>query len=278
MPTVSVIITTRNEEKNIGNCLESLKTQTFRDFEIIVVDNNSTDKTKDIAASYTSQIFNLGPERSSQRNYGVALAKAPFILYLDADMIMSPQVIEECVGFMKNPQVHGVYIPEKIVGSGFWIDVRNFERSFYDGTVIDAIRFVRKESFEAVGGFDPKLCGPEDWDFDKRIRQIGQVVLGRAHIMHNEGAFNLPHYLKKKSYYSQSFDAYIQKWDAKDLDIKKQLGVFYRFLGVYIEDGKFIKILRHPLLALGMYYLRFRVGLAFLQVKQRNRTITQSAS
>jgi glycosyltransferase involved in cell wall biosynthesis len=56
---VSVIITTKNEEKNIGNCLKSIKEQDYPQnlIEIIVVDNNSTDKTKDIALTYTDQVF-----------------------------------------------------------------------------------------------------------------------------------------------------------------------------------------------------------------------------
>ena len=63
---ISIIITTKNEEKNIKNILESLKQQTYKSVEIIVVDNNSTDKTKEIARQYTSLIYNKGPERSSQ--------------------------------------------------------------------------------------------------------------------------------------------------------------------------------------------------------------------
>jgi len=60
-PVVSVIVTTRNEEHNIANCLESIKAQTYPQdkIEIIVVDNNSLDKTKEIALKYTNKIYNL---------------------------------------------------------------------------------------------------------------------------------------------------------------------------------------------------------------------------
>lgn len=63
---VSVILTTKNEEKHIGNCLKSVKKQAYpRDeIEIIVVDNNSTDKTKEIAKRYTDKVYNFCPERS----------------------------------------------------------------------------------------------------------------------------------------------------------------------------------------------------------------------
>ena len=79
---VSVIVTTRNEERNIGNCLQSIRLQTYKPVEIIVVDNNSTDKTQEIARSFTDVVVNKGPERSAQRNHGICgLAKGIFLIY-----------------------------------------------------------------------------------------------------------------------------------------------------------------------------------------------------
>ncbi|MBU4481210.1 glycosyltransferase, partial [Patescibacteria group bacterium] len=107
-PLVSIVITTKNEERNIANCLGSILRQTYfcDKIEIIVVDNNSTDKTKDLVESFKVKsykagckikFFNKGPERSAQRNFGVAQAQGEYILYLDADMILSPDVIKECM-------------------------------------------------------------------------------------------------------------------------------------------------------------------------------------
>ncbi|MFM7035603.1 MAG: glycosyltransferase family 2 protein [Planctomycetia bacterium] len=272
MPLVSIVITTKNESRNIVACLESVRRQTFQDQEIIVVDNASTDDTKDLARRYTNKVFDHGPERSAQRNFGVAQAAGTYILYLDADMILEPGVVAECVGICEaNPRVAGIYIPEQIVGEGFWIDVRAFERSFYDGTVIDAVRFLPKRIFDAIGGFDASMCGPEDWDFNKKVRHVGEVVVSQAKVMHNEGQFDLSRYLAKKAYYAGNFDAYIARWGANDPDIKRQLGPFYRYVGVFIERGKFWRLVRHPILTAGMYWLRFRVGLRYLQVKLARR-------
>ena len=74
--------------------------------------------------------------------------------------------------------------------------MRDFERSFYNTTCIDAVRFVDKEAALAIGGFDESLNGPEDWDFDRRIKESGPVSLIDAPIYHNEGQFNHNHYLK----------------------------------------------------------------------------------
>jgi len=266
---VSVIVTTKNEEKNLENCLKSIKNQDFSlgETEIIVVDNDSTDKTKAIARRYTEKVFNRGPERSAQRNLGVRESSGKYILYLDADMTLSEKVIAESVRLMESDsELAGLYIPEKIRGRGFLGKVRAFERSFYDGTVIDAVRFVRKDKFLEVGGFDDNLTGPEDWDFDKKIRNAGKVEFIQTPIFHNEENFNLKKYLGRKKYYSRDFQKYIAKWGKKDPDIQKQFGFYYRFVGVFTEQGKWKKLFRHPVLATGMYFLRFLVGLTTLKI------------
>lgn len=59
-PIVSVVVTTKNEERNIETCLRSFLAQTYAPIEIIVVDNGSTDRTKEIARKYTDQVFDRG--------------------------------------------------------------------------------------------------------------------------------------------------------------------------------------------------------------------------
>jgi len=281
MPVVSVIITTKNEETNIANCLKSILIPSSpfslhpSPAEIIVVDNNSTDKTVEIVKSYCHceakpkqshiQLFNGGPERSTQRNFGVKKANGKYILYLDADMILSENVVSECVGKCEKEGYIALYIPERIIGKGFWVKVRDFERSFYNATVIDCVRFVRKDKFLEIGGFDENLTGPEDWDFDRRIKKVGTVNVVNAPIYHNEGEFNLRRYINKKSYYVKSFDKYIQKWPKNDPITKKQLGFWYRYFGVFMENGKWRELLRHPMLVVKMYFLRFMVGVQYLE-------------
>ncbi|MBT5338679.1 glycosyltransferase, partial [Candidatus Falkowbacteria bacterium] len=264
---VSAIITTKNEEKHIENCLRSIRDQTYPKhlIEIIVVDNNSDDKTAAIAKQYTEKVFNQGPERSAQRNFGVDQSRGEYFMYLDADMILRPEVITECVELIKkDTAIVGLYVPEVVMGDKFLSQIRRFERSFYDGTVVDCARFIKKQTFQEVGGFDLNFTGPEDWDLDKKLRQKGKTALIKTALDHNESEIELKSYLQKKGYYAKSFDKYIAKWGMTDPDLQKQLGLYYRFLGIFIEKGKWKKLLIKPISTLGMYGLRFLVGLKFI--------------
>lgn len=274
-PLVSVVITTKNEEKNISNCLESIKNQTYprEKIEIIVVDNRSSDKTVKIARTYTRQVFQKGPERSAQRNYGLQRANGEYLMFLDADMILSGNVIEKCIQKITKNRLVGLYISEVVVGDGYWVRVRRFERSFYDATVIDCVRLVRASAFRKVNGFDTSLTGPEDWDFDKKIRGLGQVGLINEPIYHNESGFNLVKYLTKKGYYTQSFRKYIDKWGPDDPDVKKQFGPYYRSFGIFVEKRNFRRIFNQPFLFLGVLFLRLLVGITYI-IKTKSRAPT----
>jgi len=300
IPLVSVVISTKNEEKNIENCLKSIVFQTYpkENIEIIVVDNNSTDKTAEIAKKYTDKVFNKGPERSAQRNYGMLeKSSGDFLMFLDADMVLSPYVVSNCVEkISKDESLVGLYVSEIVLGNSFFSRVRRFERSFYDGTVIDGVRFLRKAIFKRVEGFDENLYAAEDWDLDKRLKKEGSIkvleegvslidsawvlfdfvksrgVNPEAYsnvIFHNEADFSLRRYLKKKNYYSKNFDEYFEKWGKDDGDVKKQFGFWYRYFGVFIENDKWKKLLERIDLTLGMYFLRFLVGISFIFRKSK---------
>ena len=287
-PLVSVIITTKNEEPNIENCLKSIKEQSYSNLEIIVVDNNSTDKTKELALKYTDKVYDKGPERSAQRNYGmIDKSSGEYVMYVDADMILAFDLVKNCVKTMETGNIAALWIPEIVLGKSFFSRCRRFERTFYNGTVIDGARFFKKTKFVEVGGFDISMSGPEDWDIDKKIKRENIRLLDNSErsvsnfyhflkergvnanqysavIYHNEAEFNLKKYLDKKGYYAKSFEAYINKWGKNEADIKKQFGIGYRYFGVFFEKEKWKKLLAHPVLTLGMYFLRGMVGVVYL--------------
>src|SRR5215208_4737328 len=70
-PLVSIVVPTKNSSNTLGMTLESISTQTYRNYEIIIVDNHSTDATFNIAKRYTDKIYIIGPERTAQMNFGI---------------------------------------------------------------------------------------------------------------------------------------------------------------------------------------------------------------
>lgn len=263
-PLVSIVIPTRNGGKTIEKTLQSIKQQIYPQslIETIVVDNHSTDNTAAIAKKYTHQVYTYGPERAMQRNYGmIQKAHGTYVFYLDHDMILSPNLIKECVFiFKKNSGIAALYVPEIMIGAGFWSTVRTFERSFYNGTVIDCVRCIRSDVVKKIGGFDETIVGTEDWDFDKRVRMAGITAITKNPLHHNDAGFTLKSYLKKKRYYAQNFGRYKEKWGRDDPDIRKQFSLSYRLFGVFTEDGKWKKLIKRPDLTLLMFCLRILVG------------------
>lgn len=270
-PLVSVIIITLNEEKNIKQCLDSVFLSDYLNKEVVVVDGGSTDRTLDIVSSYQEVKILISPKTgmTRQRNFGFFNSQSEYILSLDADMRINSTLISSCVhGIIGNDFV-GLYIPEIVSGDNFFNKVRRFERSFYNGTVIDAVRFFKKKSAQQIGFYDEDIGNAcEDWDFDKRLRALGEVKLVGDFLCHDESEVSFFLYLKKKIKYIGTMDEYVNKWGKDDVDIKKQFGLKYRFFSVFIENGKWKKILIHPILFCCVFFLKFLVGSVYLIVKR----------
>ena len=139
-------MTTQDEETTIETCLRSIGAQTYEPIEIIVVDNASTDRTKEIARKFTEDVYDTGPERSAQRNLGMlSAARGAYVMYLDADMVASPDLVAGCVSRLSRGDCVALHVPEVVLGRSFFSRVRRFERGFYHGTVVDAARFFRRD-------------------------------------------------------------------------------------------------------------------------------------
>lgn len=276
LPLVSIIITTKNEERNISNCLNSILYQSYpKDrMEIIVVDNNSLDQTQEIALRYTNKVYNIvnyissqniKNHRGAQINFGVKKSKGEIIFFPDTDMTFDRDLIKEATQKLK--QLNALYVPEIIYSSkGLLGKIRNFERSFYNGTCIDAVRIVKKKLYPKTGGFDEKniMFGPDDWDFTKRLKQLtDKIGIMKAKIYHHEEQLSVRAYLSKKRRYAHTFYSYAQKWGLNDRDIKMQLGFSYRYFSVFWEEGKWRRLIKHPIVASGMYLLKFLIGLDY---------------
>lgn len=250
--SVSIVTTTKNEEDVIENLLTSIKKQTYQNIEVILIDNNSDDNTLKIVSRFKRiKVYNFGPERSAQRNYGAKKSFGEYLLFLDADMRLSPRVVEECVKVAKSKKnIGSVVIPEQSIAYSFWEMVKAFERSFYNkkgDPITDAARFFRREVFEKAGGYDETITGPEDWDLPETIRELGYID-GRIDdkVYHRERATSLKNLFKKKFYYGLYAHKYLRKHNIPIVSPK----TVYFLRPLFYKSWK--RLLSHPLLALGM--------------------------
>ncbi|HKR82019.1 MAG TPA: glycosyltransferase [Candidatus Saccharimonadales bacterium] len=269
-PLISVIVTTRNNTETLDACLQSIIDQSYEAIELIVVDNNSTDDTKEIARHYTKHVFNKGPERSAQRNYAIQKAKGEYVLIIDSDMELSGEVVESCVEMVQaNADFKALIIPEKSFGEGYWARCKSLERSYYVGVdSIEAARFFDKNLYQKVGGYNETMTGGEDWDFTNRIRKVARVGRSQAYIYHNEGRLYFGKTLKKMYYYGSHAAEYFAENPTQSI-VADQSGPLARFKLFFSKPGK---LFRNPFVSVGMLTLKTAEygagGLGFFKAKR----------
>jgi glycosyltransferase involved in cell wall biosynthesis len=262
---VSVIVTTKNEETNIENILYSINLQTYKKKEIILVDNYSTDKTIEKAKKFNIKLINHGKERSEQRNIGIRKSHGKYCLYLDADMILTPNLVTSLVKKIKQKKIKGIFIKEKIFGKTLLSRIRNYEREFYEKSSVDAIRFFDRDCFNKINGFDETITGQEDWDFSQRFQEkfhtgllnfkIDKSLLFKNNnfyskfinlkdleyecIMHNETNMSLNEYINKKKYYIKTIE-YYKKKNLHNSNLREQFSFSGR-LKIFFSTKKNVK-------------------------------------
>lgn len=200
MPSVSVIIPCYNADRFVGQAIQSILDQTFQDFEIIVVDDGSTDQTPQIVQNFNDPRLhylhqeNQGP--AAARNTGIAAATGEYIAPLDADDLALPhRLAEELEILEKDPAL-------SVVGSGYtWIDeegqelpwvahswqkypeLNNFRDWLFDCPVVPSATMFRRSAWQDVDGFDNALIGPEDWNFWMRLSLQGHRMTWHRNVV-----------------------------------------------------------------------------------------------
>lgn len=186
-PLISVIIPAYNEEELLPKCLESFKTQTFRDFEIIVVDNNSTDKTAEIAEKYDARVVKEKIQGMiPARERGFREAKAEIIARTDADTIVPPDWLEIIYRIlMKEKQLAGVTGPfysksGKI--SDYIIKIWSFILIYILGKMslghiplIGSNMALRKSFWKNIHVHTDDRLFLEDWDLSCHLSELGEL-------------------------------------------------------------------------------------------------------
>jgi cellulose synthase/poly-beta-1,6-N-acetylglucosamine synthase-like glycosyltransferase len=183
---ISVIIPALNEEKYIGNVFDGLRGQTFRDFETIVVDGNSTDRTREIAKKHARVVVERHEGIGRARNSGARAAKGAILVFLDADTKPSKTLLETYYRAFKSTgdvAATGPILPlektNKRVNMGYKVVSILFVKSsilFGRASIVGSNFAVRRKIFERVRGFNAKYLTYEDWDLSLRIRKLGRIA------------------------------------------------------------------------------------------------------
>jgi glycosyltransferase involved in cell wall biosynthesis len=211
-PLVSVIIASRNSARTIADCLRSIISQSYKPVDIIVVDCFSTDSTRAIAQRIGALVISDDGERSVAKNLGAKFANGKYLFFVDADHRLGPDVIATCVKTIDG--VDGVLINDHDIPKESKVSrlvASRREILSYDPLNV-AIRFVKRDVFHSVGGFDPGLYAGEDLDFHRRFLKLGfKMAYSEATEWHLGSPVNLKGLLSRSLYYSSNTMRYASK-------------------------------------------------------------------
>jgi glycosyltransferase involved in cell wall biosynthesis len=210
---VSVVIPCYNQARFLGEAIESVLSQSFRDFEIVVVDDGSTDETSEVASGYEAghhQVRLIRQENrglAGARNRGLAEARGDLLVFLDADDRLLPEALEVQVSELEarpqcalvagyhrpiepdgsplgeEPQLAGTQRrprPPRHIGGDIYLNILSRKYHIMPGTVM-----YRRFVFDSVGSFDPEIKASEDYDLYFRIARRFPVYCHDTVVLEN---------------------------------------------------------------------------------------------
>jgi glycosyltransferase involved in cell wall biosynthesis len=253
-PLVSINIATYNSERTLVKCLDSIKNQTYKNIEIIIMDSYSKDKTLDIAKSYGSKIV-FAQNLAQARKVGADTSQGEYIFLLDSDQILDTNVIEKCVQTCEQEGFDGVTLFEKslITKNTFVEQVIAYDKEIFHslhdddpvkGTAIP--RFFRARFFKQV-------------EFEKN-----PPITFEHTLIHNK--------IVELGAKIKFVDSYI--WHHETTTIREVARKFFRYGYYFIPAYKFnrevaihhslprrtyfhYKALKNPILFIGLFYVYF---------------------
>jgi len=244
MPQISVITSVYNGETYLEECIDSILNQTFEDFEYIILNNGSTDRTADILTKYTDPRLcivnqeNLGVPKSL--NKGVSLCQADLIARLDADDYAHPHWLEKQFEFMNKNQgvvfcssrfeelFNGKFFPQSFPFVGNDHEIR--KSLCFMNPIAHSFTIIRKASLIKAGGYDPKWIIAHDYDLWIRLLKEGKghnldEVLGVYRVHKNNTSIK-----KERTMIKEAFQV---QWRA----YRKLGGSFFKMVASLLKRG-----------------------------------------
>ena len=259
LPLVSVNIATYNSEKTLEKCLESVKNQTYRNVEIIIMDSYSKDKTQEIAKAFGAKIF-TAPSLALAREVGVNNSNGKYILILDSDQVLENKSLNECVKACEEGGFDAVTLfeqsliikntfAEKVIAYDKWLFHSLHDDDPIRGTAIP--RFFKKEHLEKIDfKNNPPITFEHSIIHNEIVKMGAKVKFIDSYVYHHETPTFRDVFKKFKRYGYYYLPA-----------LKKDKGlVFHHSLPrrAYFTPRAFKK----PVLLAGLFYIYFVKGIA----------------
>lgn len=239
MPTVSVIIPAYNCETYIAETISSVLNQTYTDFELIVVDDGSTDRTASIVSGFGPTVRLIRQANASvcnARNHGLRESKGQFICFMDHDDFWFPGKLDrQLQAFQQHPEAGAVYTemlywcqnaedgsfpPPESLDLSIYEDDINYEMSGWiytkllqDSVMLTSTVMFRAEVFSQCGDFDESLPYSEDWDLFLRVsRKYSFISLRRPTTLYRQHALQGNRTLRDIDYRTALLSRAVEQW------------------------------------------------------------------
>lgn len=237
IPLVSIVIPTHNDVGDIGRCLDSITAQTYENIEIIVVDDLSTDGTVEESSKRSVEVIEAATGMAEARNVGFESATGDFVYHVDADMELTPRVVEECVEYCTEREYDALIVPERNIGHSYWTNSLKFGKKIHRRNSDGNLRFLRSDLYERIGGHNPDRLSGEDWDLHRRITEQPDTSVGHIDtpVNHHLDGISLQDILRKKRRYAESQ----QKIDAeqrRELSASDNIKRNLRHADLFLKD------------------------------------------
>jgi len=281
-PTVLVVLPAYNCESYLGQAIESIQAQTYPHWEMIIVDDASTDGTRAVAEGYAAgdpRLRVIANERNlyatASRNRAAAMTSHPYLLMQDADDISLPDRMERSMAFMREH-------PDTALVGGNWIltdpdgddcypmvfltsdclDVRELLRRD-EYVALLPTWLVRRQAFDAIGGFDEFFRAAEDPDFLHRVATQGPIGFLSASLIRYRGHGNKVSYtrrLRQDAEHAVAFDRARAAAAGREFDLEAEF------------DKRLQEIKRRPgLVVNNEFWGHYNVAKLYLTTGKRRR-------
>jgi glycosyltransferase involved in cell wall biosynthesis len=257
-PTVSVIMAAYNHADYISQAINTVLAQSWQDLELIVIDDGSSDRTREVVAGFGDPVRYIYQENQGQggaRNTGIAHALGEFVCFLDDDDAWEPNYLDTVLTTLRpRPDVAALYAACQMMDGGGNRLPRIMDRvvppeKMYDALVEGGwfpplVVTVRKACLDAVGPLDPSLRGTDDWDLWLRVarnyRFMGISDVIALYRIHATGlSANVEHMLRDhKRAIAKNFGPEEGEPVSWPLDRRRAYAATYRLAGTaYLEAG-----------------------------------------